>query len=181
MGLTGDAYSSMAQYPTSTEGITLYEPTFTSEWITVKAQDDNKCEFYVPFLDGFKTTTRPVKVIVEVKVEDGGESFIFNAFGSSPRDDDKNEKYGGVVYFYNASGVLIFLPNKYNKADDGKAVYLEKDVWYQPTSHSNEKIKNEFVDAEVRVKMWRYDDLPPQYDSGFIYTIKSRHQGKIGM
>ncbi|XP_061196523.1 uncharacterized protein LOC133204790, partial [Saccostrea echinata] len=161
------------------EGITLYEPTFTSDWITVEAQDDNKCEFYVPFLDGFKTTTRPVKVIVEVKVEDDGESFIFNAFGSSPRDDDKNEEYGGVVYFYNASGVLIFLPNRYRGDDDGKAVYLGiKDVWYQPTSHSNEEVKNEFVDAEVRVKMWRYDDLPPQYDSGFIYTIESGHQDK---
>ncbi|XP_062573394.1 sushi, von Willebrand factor type A, EGF and pentraxin domain-containing protein 1-like [Saccostrea cucullata] len=166
------------------EGITLYEPTFISEWKTVKAQDDKKCELYISFPDKeFPTRTTPVKVIVEVKVEDGGESFIFNAFGSSPRDDDSQEKYGGVVYFYNATGVLIFLTNEFErdpndeKNGDGKAVYLgEEEFWYKPTSHLGNEIKKEVDDANVRVKMWRQDDLPPQFDSGFIYTMKSRQQ-----
>ena len=112
--------------------MTPYEPTFISNWRTAKAQDDNKVEFFVPFPSDLQRNELPVKVIVEVKVTDGGDSYIFNAFGSAPRDDDVNEKYGGVIYFYNATGVLILLPEKYeNDPDDlrtsnGKAVYLGK-------------------------------------------------------
>lgn len=113
--------------------MTAYEPSFISDWENAKAQDDHKVEFYVPFTDVENATEThlPVKVIVEVKVEDG-DYYIFNAFGSSPRDDDATEKYGGVIYFYNASGVLILLPEKYeNDPDDidddkGYAVYLGK-------------------------------------------------------
>lgn len=114
--------------------MTIYEPSFISDWYTVKAQDDHKVQFYVPFTDIENATEAhlPVKVIVEVKVEDGSDSYIFNAFGSSPRDDDAPEKYGGVIYFYNASGVLILLPEKFEndpnqiQHDDGLAVYLGK-------------------------------------------------------
>ena len=112
--------------------MTPYEPTFISDWITAKAQDDNKVEFFVLFPSDLQRNEPPVKVIVEVKVTDGGDSYIFNAFGSAPRDDDVNEKYGGVIYFYNATGVLILLPEKYEndpddlKTSNGKAVYLGK-------------------------------------------------------
>lgn len=76
-----------------------------------------------------------VKVIVEVKVEDGFDYYIFNVFGLFFRDDDVIEKYGGVIYFYNVSGVLIFLLEKYeNDFDDidddkGYVVYFGKFVF----------------------------------------------------
>ncbi|XP_065935020.1 sushi, von Willebrand factor type A, EGF and pentraxin domain-containing protein 1 isoform X1 [Magallana gigas] len=163
-------------------GTTVYEPSFLSTWITAKAQDDHKVEFYVPFTDVENATEThlPVKVIVEVKVEDGDDYYIFNAFGSSPRDDDATEKYGGVIYFYNASGVLIFLPEKFEndpldiKKDDGKTVYLGTvDRWYHPLSNREQSIKREYTDAFVRVKMWRRNDMPPDFDSGFQYNLNT--------
>ncbi|XP_078336952.1 CUB and sushi domain-containing protein 1-like [Crassostrea virginica] len=160
--------------------MTPYEPTFISNWITAKAQDDKKVEFFVPFPSDLHRSQPPVKVIVEVKVTDSGDSYIFNAFGSAPRDDDVNKKYGGVIYFYNATGVLILLPGKYEKDPDdstsnGKAVYLgTSDCWYQPTSHDGDTIREEYVDAQVRVKMWLLEHMPPDYDSRFIHKLKSK-------
>ncbi|XP_062573395.1 uncharacterized protein LOC134235290 [Saccostrea cucullata] len=161
-------------------GIFPYEPTFISEWNYVKAQDDTKSELFVHFPDSVDKTTRPVKVIVEVRVKDGGNSYIFNAFGSSTRDDDSAEKYGGVIYFYNASGVIILLPSSTNQFKSGGAVYCgEKKDWYYPTSHENKTINEiDFVEAEVRVKMWQQKDMPPRYDSGFVYTMTSRNLSK---
>ena len=48
------------------------------------------------------------------------------------------------------------------------------DFWYQPTSHVGDPIKEEYVDALVRVKMWLPEDMPPDYDSGFIHNLKSK-------
>nr|XP_034299198.1 uncharacterized protein LOC105337774 [Crassostrea gigas] len=164
--------------------MTAYEPSFISDWITAKAQDDHKVEFYVPFTDieNANETQVPVKVIVEVKVEDGDDYYIFNAFGSSPRDDDATEKYGGVIYLYNASGVLILLPEKFDndpfnmKNDNGLAVYLGTDTtWYQPLSLNGGTIKTEYSDASVRVKMWRQNDMPPDYDTDFQYHLRSKN------
>ncbi|XP_061166424.1 uncharacterized protein LOC133175347 [Saccostrea echinata] len=132
-------------------GTLPFEPTFTSKWQYVKAQDKAKSDIFVHFPDSVDTTTRPVKVTVEVRVKDGGDSYIFNAFGSSTRDDDRREKYGGVIYFYNASGVLILLPSNINGYSSGRAVYCgETKDWYHPTSHENKTISNiEFMEADV--------------------------------
>lgn len=47
------------------------------------------------------------------------------------------------------------------------------DRWYHPLSNREQSIKNEFTDALVRVKMWRRNDMPPDFDSGFQYNLNT--------
>lgn len=47
------------------------------------------------------------------------------------------------------------------------------DRWYHPLSNREQSINNEFTDALVRVKMWRRNDMPPDFDSGFQYNLNT--------
>lgn len=47
------------------------------------------------------------------------------------------------------------------------------DRWYHPLSNDGRTIKTEYTDAFVRVKMWRRNDMPPDFDSGFQYQLNS--------
>lgn len=48
-------------------------------------------------------------------------------------------------------------------------------TWYQPLSLNGGTIKTEYSDASVRVKMWRQNDMPPDYDTDFQYHLRSKN------
>lgn len=52
----------------------------------------------------------PVKVDVQILVNENGEDYIFTATGAAQRNDDNNYFYGGLVYIYNTDIVQIIVP-----------------------------------------------------------------------
>lgn len=65
----------------------------------------------------------PAKVDVQVKVQESGKEYIFPASGSSQRDDDSYNVYGGVVYIYNEFHVKIFVPLRDENTNQGVVIY----------------------------------------------------------
>ena len=52
----------------------------------------------------------PVKVDVQIKIVKDGEDYIFTGTGTAQRDDDVNLPYGGLVYVYDATNVILYPP-----------------------------------------------------------------------
>ncbi|CAG2205383.1 CSMD [Mytilus edulis] len=76
----------------------------------------------------------PVKVDVQVKINEGGLDYIFSGLGSSQRDDDLFKDYGGVIYKYNDQHIELSFPYLENNADTGGLVYTET-VNYKEITH----------------------------------------------
>jgi hypothetical protein len=97
---------------------------FVSVWKPMEAQTEGP--FYVCHtLDSY-----PVKVEVQVKVQtqNHGEQ-IFQGIGSAQRDDDKDVPYGGIVYVYNDTHVVLFVPKETGsllRTDRGSLAYTGK-------------------------------------------------------
>lgn len=60
---------------------------------------------------------------MQVKVQESGKEYIFPASGSSQRDDDSYNVYGGVVYIYNEFHVKIFVPLQDENTNQGVVIY----------------------------------------------------------
>lgn len=93
---------------------------FISEWYPIEAQKKSPVTILHP-LQG-----KPAKVEVQVKVQKDGRDVIFPASGSAQRDDDSDNVYGGVVYFYNEHHVKIFVPIKSSHTDKGVIIFSGK-------------------------------------------------------
>jgi hypothetical protein len=83
-----------------------------------------------PFYVCHNLGSDPAKVEVQVKVQtqNHGEQ-IFQGIGSAQRDDDKDVPYGGIVYLYNATHVILFVPKRLQigaTSDKGTLVYTGK-------------------------------------------------------
>lgn len=91
-----------------------------SEWYPIEAQKKSPVTIPHP-LQG-----KPAKVEVQVKVQKDGRDVIFPASGSAQRDDDSDNVYGGVVYFYNEHHVKIFVPIRSSHTDKGVIIYSGK-------------------------------------------------------
>lgn len=88
-----------------------------SEWYPIEAQKSSPLMIPHPLQD------KPAKVEVQVKVRENGNDVIFPASGSAQRDDDSDNVYGGVVYFYNEHHVKIFVPVRDENTNKGGIIY----------------------------------------------------------
>ena len=52
-----------------------------------------------------------------------GDEFTFPGLGSSQVDDDNPYKYGGVIYKYNETHVVIQAPNTNDGYDNGSSIF----------------------------------------------------------
>ena len=77
---------------------------FISPWITMTVDGTS------PETIAHNLNELPAKVDVQVKINEGGQEYIFPGFGSVPKDDDIGAEYGGVAYSYNISHVLLYVP-----------------------------------------------------------------------
>lgn len=91
-----------------------------SDWYPIEAQKTSPVIISHPLHD------KPARVEVQVKVKENGKDVIFPASGSAQRDDDVDNVYGGVVYFYNEHHVKIFVPVRDEGTDKGVIIYSGK-------------------------------------------------------
>lgn len=92
-----------------------------SEWYPIEAQvTSSAVTIPHPLQD------KPARVEVQVKVQENGSDVIFPASGSAQRDDDSDNDYGGVVYFYNEDHVKIFVPHINRQTNKGVIIYSGK-------------------------------------------------------
>lgn len=91
-----------------------------SEWYPIEAQVSSPVIIPHPLHD------KPARVEVQVKVQENGSDVIFPASGSAQRDDDWDNDYGGVVYFYNEHHVKIFVPILDSHTNKGVIIYSGK-------------------------------------------------------
>jgi hypothetical protein len=87
-----------------------------------------------PFFVCHTLDSYPVKVEVQVKVQtqNHGEQ-IFQGVGSAQRDDDIDVPYGGIVYIYNSTHVVLFVPKDTQahwNSDKGTLSYTGKILFY---------------------------------------------------
>ena len=87
---------------------TMYEPSFVSDWYQAAADTGQTLIIY------HNLAEYPVKVDIQVKINESGEDYIFSGIGSSQRDDDLYNSYGGVVYKYNDHVVQLSFPYRNN-------------------------------------------------------------------
>ena len=83
---------------------TFGRPSFESLWYDIAAQD-RKVLTIIHDLNEY-----PVKVDVQVKIENNGQDYIFTGLASAQADDDVSAPYGAVVYTYNHKEVIISVP-----------------------------------------------------------------------
>ncbi|CAG2192846.1 unnamed protein product [Mytilus edulis] len=137
---------------TKTEANLLYRPSFISSWYGAKAQNKSLSLLVINHNLG----EYPVKVDVQVKINEGGKDYIFSGLGSSQRDDDLSKDYGGVIYKYNDQHIELSFPYKENHADTGGLAYTGSDNLYVgPTN-----LLGPYKDGYVRTRVWLASDMP---------------------
>lgn len=94
-------------------------PSFISGWQSITAEDDRNSEVKFTLPKHMQSSEFPVKVIAEIKITDQKKSYIFNAFGSGPRDDVRLIKYGGIVCLYSKTEVRVYAPNNRQNLQEG--------------------------------------------------------------
>lgn len=100
----------------------ISKPSFESVWYNIQAQNSS-----FPYLKiQHDLGEYPVKVDVQIKITLNGTNFIFTGFGSAHRDDDFNERYGGVVYLYNTHEVILTFPLRFNNFAKGGVAFTGK-------------------------------------------------------
>ncbi|KAL4226706.1 hypothetical protein ACF0H5_014686 [Mactra antiquata] len=132
---------------------TLRKPTFVSEWILIRSQDQKFGQKTIPHGLG----EIPYKVDVQVRPTFGSNSgWIFSGDSAMQSDDDlKDEVYGGVVYFYDSSNIYIITPLKTNNFAVGRVLNTGENK--NRRLGNNHQASNE---AYVRVKVWSPVDFP---------------------
>jgi hypothetical protein len=86
----------------------MYEPSFVSHWYPAAAEIKQTLTIY------HNLGEYPVKVDIQIKINENGSEYIFSGIGSSQKDDDMRGSYGGVVYKYNKDIVKLSFPYRNN-------------------------------------------------------------------
>lgn len=81
-------------------------PSVISEWEIMTAGTETALQIFQHGL-----SESPVFVQVEGKAEDG---WVFSEIGSAQIDDDKDIYSGGVVFMYDFTNVIMFIPHPHN-------------------------------------------------------------------
>ncbi|XP_052237737.1 uncharacterized protein LOC127849054 [Dreissena polymorpha] len=105
-----------------------------------------------------RLVSRPNKeYIFNASVKRAKQGIQLPASGHQIRDDDEDEDYGGVVYIYNATNVIVATPKKANDRL-GNSIYTGvSPYWVGPNSQTSGSV-------EVRVRCWKASSLPiPEY------------------
>lgn len=93
-------------------------PSVISEWEIMTAGTETALQI---FQHGLRES--PVFVHVEGKAEDG---WVFSGIGSAQIDDDKDIYSGGVVFMYDFTNVIMFIPHPQNtksRTKEWEAIY----------------------------------------------------------
>ncbi|KAK3584779.1 hypothetical protein CHS0354_021238 [Potamilus streckersoni] len=156
---TNMAAADVLQSRENHRGKVFGKPSFTSDWLVIKSQDRQYS--FVTFSHNLGNI--PVKVDVQIRsLAQEEQNWIFPGIGSAQADDDRGAAYGGAVYLYNKTHVLVWAPCRINDADTGKVLSSGGSEWLGP------KIISSHI-AEVRVRVWTENDFSSaDYESGWI-------------
>ncbi|XP_062616090.1 uncharacterized protein LOC134277800, partial [Saccostrea cucullata] len=122
---------------------------FISDWHTLSVNDAS------PQAVPHTLNELPAKVDVQVKIIQSGKEYIFPGLGSVPKDDDISNEYGGVVYAYNSSHVLLFIPVIKSSGGGGTGRVLTTGG----SSYSGPFIGSSTA-CQVRIRAWKLSDWP---------------------
>ncbi|XP_061187999.1 uncharacterized protein LOC133196069 [Saccostrea echinata] len=133
-------------------------PHFLSQWTDVEAQRTRK-----PITLEHECGDFPAKVEIQIRPKTGNwTNFYFPGIGSSQRDDDRNETYGGIVYKYNKDEVVLIIPGVNDGYSSGTIIYTGASTWRGPVAQNESR-------AQVRTLVWCPGDLPDtSYESQWI-------------
>ena len=132
----------------------LKPPFFVSDWFIMKSQNESFCERVIEHRLG----QLPAKVDVQIKPIVGTDNdWIFIGDSVLQSDDDRQTEYGGIVYFYNQTHVILKAPKKNNNYDLG--------ILMTTAGHGDRFVnmngdQYRFSEALVRVRIWSVDDFP---------------------
>ncbi|CAC5394542.1 unnamed protein product [Mytilus coruscus] len=135
------------------EASVLFKPSFISDWYSATALNVNLSLLIIDHNLG----EYPVKVDVQVKINEGGKDYIFSGLGSSQRDDDFPDRFGGVIYKYNDQHTQLSFPYDRNHfyGSSGLA-FTGSDGLY----HGSTYLLGPYVNGYVRTRVWLASDMP---------------------
>ena len=138
-------------------------PSYISQWFHMKAYDSKLSKVIVEH----GLNELPAKVDVQVKSMSGADNdWIFPGASVYQADDDMDGDYGGVVYFYNSTHVILSVPVDANNNGQGYAV---------TTGHRNEYFLGshhyKYIEARVRVRIWLLDTFPSPFFKSQWYSL----------
>ena len=134
-------------------------PSYISKWFHMKAYDAKLSKVVIEH----SLNELPAKVDVQIKSLSGADNdWIFPGASVYQADDDNGEDYGGVIYLYNETHVILTAPMPYNN-DLGQEYIVT-------TGHRNEYYIGShhyrYIEGLVRVRIWLMTDFPaPAYVS----------------
>ncbi|XP_045159131.2 uncharacterized protein LOC123524740 [Mercenaria mercenaria] len=136
-------------------------PSFVSEWMFMRAHDQENVQRVVQHGLG----VLPFKVEVQIRPTTGPNAgWVFHGDSAFQSDDDYGEVYGGIVYLYNETHVILVAPTKSNNQDAGVVV--------NTGSANFRRIGNNHqtaTEAYVRVKVWAPSDFPkPDFKTDWL-------------
>ena len=132
-------------------------PSFISQWFHMKAFESKLSKVIIEH----GLNELPAKVDVQVKSVSGADNdWIFTGASVYHGEDDTGEDYGGVVYLYNATHVILTAPMPYNN-DLGQGYVVT-------TGHRNNYFIGShhyrYIEGLVRVRIWLLNTFPtPSY------------------
>ena len=143
----------------ASERRSIKPPSYISPWIRMKANDAQLSRIVIEH----GLNELPAKVDVQIKSVTGADNdWIFSGASVFQADDDPSEDYGGIVYFYNETHVVLIAPKYYNNID-GK--------WFVVTTGNRNGFfigshHYRYTEGKVRVRIWLQRDFPtPAYKS----------------
>lgn len=145
----------------STSKRSIGAPSYISKWFHMKAYDSNNKWSKVIIEHGLNEL--PVKVDVQVKSMSGADNdWIFTGASATLADDDTGEDYGGAVYFYNETHVILSVPVASNTN--------KRQGYVVTTGHRNEYFIGshhyKYNEGLVRIRIWLPYSFPtPSYSS----------------
>ncbi|XP_076113416.1 uncharacterized protein LOC143081066 [Mytilus galloprovincialis] len=145
----------------------ISKPSFESVWCNIQAQNSS-----FPYLKiQHDLGEYPVKVDVQIKITLNGTNFIFTGFGSAHRDDDFNERYGGVVYLYNTHEVILTFPLRFNNFAKGGVAFTGLSNDYK--GPQNIHLKGPYMNGAAKVRVWLAKDFPSAAVNKTVYINTS--------
>ena len=134
-------------------------PSYISQWFRMKAYDSQLSTVIIKH----GLNELPAKVDVQVKSVSGADNdWIFTGASVTLADDDTSEDYGGVVYFYNETHVILSVPTGSNNN--------KRQGYVVTTGHRNEYFIGvhhyKYTEGLVRIRIWLLNAFPaPSYSS----------------
>ncbi|XP_061195155.1 uncharacterized protein LOC133203379 [Saccostrea echinata] len=141
---------------------------FISDWYTLTVNGTS------PLCITHSLNEIPAKVDVQVKILQSGKEYIFPGLGSTPKDDDIPNEYGGVAYGYNYSHVLLFVPVIKPSYGGG----IGRVLTTGGSSYTGPFIGS-FETCKVRIRAWKLSDWPkPDFSltSGLTISTANPYQ-----